>query len=96
MITVDDHQFADRASMQVLTYLQHRIGTARVMLLLSQGTEPPSELVTEVLRQPYSRQITLSPLSPEGVGQLLAQRLDSAVALQQAPGSYALTGGNPC
>ncbi|WP_411138575.1 AAA family ATPase [Streptomyces sp. C10] len=95
VVTVDDHQFADRASLQVLTYLQHRIGTARVMLLLSQGTEPPSELVTEALRQPYSRQFTLSPLSPEGVGQLLAQRLDSSAALRQAPGSYALTGGNP-
>ncbi|AZS70424.1 helix-turn-helix transcriptional regulator [Streptomyces lydicus] len=95
VITVDDHQFADSASLQVLTYLQHRIGTARVMLLLSQGTEPPSELVAEALRQPYSRQFTLHPLSPEGVGQLLAQRLDSSAALRQAPGSYALTGGNP-
>ncbi|WP_414507081.1 AAA family ATPase [Streptomyces sp. NEAU-L66] len=95
VITVDDHQFADSASLQVLTYLQHRIGTARVMLLLSQGTEPPSELVAEALRQPYSRQFTLYPLSPEGVGQLLAQRLDSSAALRQAPGSYALTGGNP-
>ncbi|GAA2098684.1 hypothetical protein GCM10009801_69890 [Streptomyces albiaxialis] len=95
VITVDDHQFADPASTQVLTYLQNRIGTARALLVLCQGHEPPSELVAEVLRQPYSRQLTVSPLSPEGVGQLLAQRLDSSAALRQAPGSYALTGGNP-
>lgn len=95
VISVDDHQHADSASLRVLRSLQHRIGTSRATLLLSQDAGPPSELVAEALRQPYSRQVMLAPLSPSGVGELLARRIDPAVALREATGSHLVTGGNP-
>ncbi|CAM3574693.1 AAA family ATPase [Kibdelosporangium persicum] len=95
VISVDDHQFADHASIRVLTYLLHRIGSAPVMLVFGQRTGTSSGLVPEALRHPDSRLFTLPPLSQDGIGRLLADRLDVKAAPRLAPGCHALTGGNP-
>ncbi|MFC0111214.1 AAA family ATPase [Kibdelosporangium aridum] len=95
LITVDDHQFADSGSMQVLTYLQHRIGAAKVMLLLTHDAQAPSTVVTEALREPHCSQFALQPLSIKGVGELVAARTNAEPAFDVAAGYHELTGGNP-
>ncbi|WP_037294655.1 AAA family ATPase [Saccharomonospora azurea] len=94
-ITVDDHQFTDSASVRVLTYLQHRIASSPIMLLLSQRVDEPSRLALQPLREPHTRCFAVAPLSLSGVEQFLSQRTSAADAARLAPWCHDLTGGNP-
>lgn len=97
VIAVDDVHFVDDASLQVLLSLRRRVRSARVFLLLTEWERPSlprTELLAEVVRQPH-RAIVLTPLSPDGVGRLVAARLGAEVAARLAPECYALSGGNP-
>jgi DNA-binding CsgD family transcriptional regulator len=97
VIAVDDVQFADDDSLQVLLSLRRRVRFARVFLLMTEWERPSlprTALLADVVRQPH-RAIVLTPLSPDGVRRLAAARLGEEAAERLAPDCYALSGGNP-
>ncbi|EWC63761.1 LuxR-family transcriptional regulator [Actinokineospora spheciospongiae] len=98
VIAVDDVQFADGASLEALLYLQRRMRFGRVLVVLTEWAQPrPTQAVfrAEVTRQPNTSQLRLSPLSAEGVADLLADRFDPATVAALAPVHHAISGGNP-
>ena len=98
VVLVDDVQFADSLSLQALLYLQRRIRFARVLLVLSGcvGARPEAAAFrAELTRQPHCRHLRLLPLSPDGVGRLLAERIRPEDARRFAASAHAVSGGNP-
>ncbi|MCR6481895.1 AAA family ATPase [Amycolatopsis sp. OK19-0408] len=98
VVLVDDMQFADRASLRTLLYIQHRIGVSRVLMILTESASARparSRLHSEIIRQPHARHLTLPPLSVGGVAQVLAERLGADTAARLAGACHRLTGGNP-
>ncbi|MEH1097949.1 helix-turn-helix transcriptional regulator [Micromonospora sp. CPCC 205561] len=98
VVVVDDVQFADPLSLQALLYLQRRIRFARMMLVLSGcvGARPEAAAFrAELTRQPHCRLLRLPPLSPDGVGRLLAERIPPDAARRLAASAHVLSGGNP-
>lgn len=97
VIAVDDVQFVDDASLEVLRYLRCRTRSARLLMVLTEWERPSlarPAARAELTRQPQCR-ITLGPLSEDGVAELLARRLGRGAADQLAGACYALCGGNP-
>ncbi|MET3805453.1 DNA-binding CsgD family transcriptional regulator [Nakamurella sp. UYEF19] len=97
VLCIDDLQFADRISQQVLLYLARRMHGGGLMAVVA---APSVEDITlpalhaEIVRHPCFEQITLSLLSVDGVGQMLAEQ--SYPTCGQLAGSvHALSGGNP-
>ncbi|AXB42457.1 AAA family ATPase [Amycolatopsis albispora] len=98
VVCVDDVQFADSPSLQVLLYLQQRIRSANMLILLTEwATSHPTHPVfrAEIARQPYFHRIRLNPLSRRGVAGLLAAHLDIPAANRHAAAGWRLSGGNP-
>ncbi|MYS85507.1 AAA family ATPase [Embleya scabrispora] len=97
VVSLDDVQHADAASVRCLLHLARHSGRARVLVLLARTldfalTDPQSD--TEFLRQPDLVRIRLAPLSPAGVAELLTR--DPGTADPQRAGEFhELTGGNP-
>jgi DNA-binding CsgD family transcriptional regulator len=97
VLAVDDMQFADIASLQCLSYLARRAGTAPILIAATEcpGTLPADrQLRAEILRQGNCRSITLAPLSADGVASLLAEHVGAETAAHLAPACHVLTGGN--
>ncbi|MFE0419485.1 helix-turn-helix transcriptional regulator [Streptomyces tendae] len=97
VITVDDLQFVDGASLQVLLYLQRRIRAARIVIVFSEWDRrrtPLPRSYAELTRRPH-HVIKLPMLSEEGVAQLAAEYLEPAAALRLAPRLHQWSGGNP-
>jgi DNA-binding CsgD family transcriptional regulator len=97
VIAVDDLQYVDSASLQVLLYLRRRLRSAALLLVMTEWERPSQArpvLRAEITRQP-DRRIVLGPLSEAGVTELMARELGQDVADRLAPGSYELSGGNP-
>ncbi|MGH3900512.1 MAG: AAA family ATPase [Pseudonocardiaceae bacterium] len=98
VITVDDIQFADAASLEVLLALHRRIGPRRVLLIFTVWTGLPHERLeaqAELSRSPQFHYIRLPMLSISGVAALLAQCTGTAVTGAQAAAGHHITGGNP-
>lgn len=98
VIMVDDMQFADRASLRTLLYIQHRIGVSRILMILTESASARparSRLHSEIIRQPHARHLTVPPLSVGGVAKVLAERLGTEAAGRLAAACHRLTGGNP-
>jgi DNA-binding CsgD family transcriptional regulator len=98
VITVDDIQFADDASLQFLLYLAHRIDALGAVLAVAVQTrgEPVQPLfISEFARRPHCREIHLHPLSRDGVSSLLTEHLDRHAASGRADGIHQVSGGNP-
>ncbi|MEU9889601.1 AAA family ATPase [Sphaerisporangium sp. NPDC051011] len=98
VIVVDDVHHADRTSLLCLAYLARRARNARIVAVFAhsdrmRGTDAYVE--TDLLRQPHCRRLQLSPLSREGVEELMAERLGAEAAGRFAKEWYALSGGNP-
>ncbi|MCP2168541.1 helix-turn-helix transcriptional regulator [Goodfellowiella coeruleoviolacea] len=98
VLAIDDVQFADAQSQQALLYLQRRIRSARVLMVLTEWAQPrPRHLPfhSEVARLPYFTRLRLAPLSRSGVAEVLAQQLDVPTGRQLAPAYHQTSGGNP-
>ncbi|MFV2022386.1 AAA family ATPase [Micromonospora sp. LOL_023] len=97
-IAIDDIQFADRPSLQVLVSLRRRLRPARVLLAMTEWewpSLPRTQLHAEVARQPHAR-ITVAPLSCAGTADLVARRLGSSgLPAGLSARMHAITGGNP-
>ncbi|KAB2340339.1 AAA family ATPase [Actinomadura rudentiformis] len=97
VISVDDVQFADHASLQVLLYLRRRMRSARIFMALTEWARPSllrSVFHAEVVRRPH-RRIMLGRVSRDGVAELVEHRLGATSRVELAPRCYQITGGNP-
>jgi DNA-binding CsgD family transcriptional regulator/tetratricopeptide (TPR) repeat protein len=95
VLVVEDAQWADEASLDLLRFLARRVAKLPVLLLVTfrddalAPSDPLRLALGELAGQRYTRRIDLPPLTPAGV-----RRLTEGTAY--APDElYALTGGNP-
>ncbi|MEC3982653.1 AAA family ATPase [Amycolatopsis sp. H20-H5] len=108
VIAIDDTQYLDAFSQDWLSYLIRRAGLARILIVLGWREDIQMSLSdawllhsdawllhTELCQQAYCRRLQLTPLSPSGVAELMAERLPESVATQLAAKAHQLTGGNP-
>ncbi|KOV61149.1 helix-turn-helix transcriptional regulator [Streptomyces sp. MMG1121] len=97
VIGIDDVEYADRLSLQFLSYLARRLTSAPVLIVLTERAvlEPghPS-FHTELLGQTHCLRIRLEPLTTEGIAELLADHLDTWDAGLPSV-CAAISGGNP-
>ncbi|MEV5598712.1 AAA family ATPase [Streptomyces sp. NPDC052496] len=98
VITVDDVQESDPASLQCLLYTVRRIDSARILVVLGERTEVPGTglaLTAEFVRNARGAVIPLGPLSPSETSALVTARLgphtDPAVAARW----HEASGGSP-
>jgi len=95
VLVVEDAQWADEASLDLLRFLARRVAKLPVLLLVTfrddalAPTDPLRLALGELAGQRYTRRIDLPPLSPAGVRRLAEGTTYSPDQL------YALTGGNP-
>ncbi|MGE7385242.1 AAA family ATPase [Streptomyces sp. NPDC004126] len=99
VLAVDDAQYADPASLQVLFRVLRRLASSPVVAVFSEwrifSSRPPLVLA-EFIKQPYFHLLSLEPLSLCGVTDWLRQRrLGEASAERLAPSFLAATGGSP-
>nr|WP_042192996.1 LuxR family transcriptional regulator [Kibdelosporangium sp. MJ126-NF4] len=97
VVWIDDIQFVDGATLRVLLYLRRRMTNASILLVLSgweQRRQTWPSFHAEITRQPHEK-ITLGPLTLDGVGELVAQRLDGPAATRLSSACHQFTGGNP-
>ncbi|MET9678267.1 AAA family ATPase [Streptomyces sp. NPDC006482] len=94
---IDDIRHADRHSLDCLLYLARRIGSARIMLVLTDDPELPDSspmFRTELLDQPHAQRMSLTPLTEAGVVSFLAAHIDRPTAERLAPEFQAVADGN--
>ncbi|CAM3655539.1 LuxR family transcriptional regulator [Nocardiopsis gilva] len=97
VLSVDDVQHADGPSLQALLYIQRRLTSSRAMMVLSEWQQPrPAYPLfhAELTRQPNCGRIRLTPLSPDGVEELLRQHMGTEDARRLSPVYHAVSGGN--
>jgi DNA-binding CsgD family transcriptional regulator len=98
VIAVDDLPQVDLASLQCLSYIARRAGSARILIVLTEcaGILPADRLIhAEILHQGNCRCIPLGPLPPTEVAVVLGEHLDLSTASRLAGACHAITGGNP-
>lgn len=94
VLVIDDVQWADGATLDLLRYLGRRIGSTRALLVLCWRDDPlasdhPLHQLLGSLPAQRTRRLALDPLSPQAVAEL-AQR-----AGRSAEGLFEATQGNP-
>ncbi|XVU21238.1 ATP-binding protein [Actinoplanes sp. CA-054009] len=100
LLILDDLQWADAASLQLLGHLASRLpaGTAVIGALRDRAPVPGSDL-SRVLaaagRRPDHRRIRLGPLSPAEVAELIRRETGRDPEAEVARGIRARTDGNP-
>ncbi len=97
LITIDDAQWADEASMAAERFLSLRIADLPMVLLLAVRTVEVGQLavpLAEILADPATVSIRPGPLSPEGAGQRVEALLGTSDA-EFAAACHHATGGNP-
>ncbi|RKN41171.1 helix-turn-helix transcriptional regulator [Streptomyces hoynatensis] len=98
LLAVDDVQHADAPSLDWLLGLLRRLDSARALLLLAEAPASPaahSPLHDELSRRPHCHRLDLPPLTPGGVAELAAARLDPAAAGRFAAAAHPAGGGSP-
>ncbi|WP_181777349.1 AAA family ATPase, partial [Amycolatopsis pittospori] len=98
VLTVDDVDHADAASLHCLQYLARRTGTARILLVLGECAAARygnSAFHAELLGFRHCRRIRLDLLSRRGQAEVLADRLGGSANHRLPLVCHGLTGGNP-
>lgn len=98
VITVDNLEHVDPASVNCLLTVSRRLrSTSLVVVLTDCVSVPPATrmLYAELLCRPHCRQISLKPLTRDGVRQVLSEHLDPATVDQVAEDCALASGGNP-
>ncbi|MFQ6272422.1 AAA family ATPase [Kutzneria viridogrisea] len=94
VIVVDDLQYVDVPSLQLLLFLVRRVRTARVGVVLAEGVGPVQARPLfhgELTRQARFRRVQVAPLTEAGVERLLSGRIDTGLA----GAVHRISGGNP-
>ncbi|GIJ26728.1 hypothetical protein Vqi01_18900 [Micromonospora qiuiae] len=98
VVTVDDANLADPASLWFLLHLGRRVRQAAITIVLTEtaGQRPLNPLLrAELLSQPHARQLRIGALGPAAVAALLSHRLAAPVSAELANEYHQLSGGNP-
>ncbi len=102
VIWIEDVQWADPATIDVLTALGQRTDPARLLILTT--TRPPESVASagalrrglaDLLSRDRARTIRLQPFVLDEVERYLEVRFDGSFADQTSPILYRATGGNP-
>ncbi|WP_409328981.1 BTAD domain-containing putative transcriptional regulator [Trujillonella humicola] len=98
VLALDDLQWCDDASLRALTYLVRRMDAVPVLVAGTVRTgEQAGEdaLLAELALDPATTVLRPAPLSPEGIGALIEQRLPGPVSPLFARAVERTTSGNP-
>lgn len=98
VLTIDDIQWADQESLQVLQYLQRRIRSSRVMIAMAEadGYRPSRDGARgELLRQPHFQLLRLHSFTRDDVRDLLLAEFGAKVSASLSDTVHAISGGNP-
>ena len=97
LICVDDVQHGDPASLEFLKQLARRVRSSRILVLLTTEEDCAhrhSTFLAELYHHPHFHRVTMSPLSPGGVCELVSRQLGDTVSRRLAAEFHAATGGN--
>jgi DNA-binding CsgD family transcriptional regulator len=97
LLAIDDIQWLDPPTVQVLQFVARRLGSSPVGILLSLRTEAQSGDPLELSNAlpDRVRRLTVGPLSQPAVEALLAERLDLDVTRPVMRRIHEVSGGNP-
>lgn len=97
MIVLDDARWADGSSLQLLGHVARTMAQERLLVVVNhRDTEPPHAiLVSELRREPVTREVRLRGLSAPAVGRQLAALAGREFADADVARVHARTGGNP-
>jgi predicted ATPase len=101
LLVLDDLQWADRSTRQLLLYLLAGLGDVRVSVLAAiraealHGTHPLRRVLAELRRLRSVRVVDLAPLSQEQTRELVTAIVGGTVALEDADRVFKRSGGNP-
>ncbi len=98
VLSVDDAQWADLASLRALAYIARRLESMSAALVVTVRTGEPcehSELLDALRGEPHSRAITPPPLSAGAAASLVASEIGSQPTERFAEACCAATAGNP-
>ncbi|WAP57586.1 helix-turn-helix transcriptional regulator [Streptomyces sp. S465] len=98
VVGIDDVQYADRLSLQFLSYLTRRLSSEPILLVLNEWAvlEPALDSFrAELLSHSHCRRIRLGPLSPAGVAELVTEHTKTWPSSPLPAACAAISGGNP-
>ncbi|MDT4990762.1 MAG: hypothetical protein QOH97_654 [Actinoplanes sp.] len=101
LLVLDDLQWADRSTRQLLLYLLAGLGELNLSVLAAvraeslQGTHPLRRVLAELRRLRSVRVLDLSPLDREQTSELVTAIAGAGLAPEDADRVYKRSGGNP-
>ncbi|GAB1693222.1 helix-turn-helix transcriptional regulator [Krasilnikovia sp. M28-CT-15] len=101
LLVLDDLQWADRSTRQLLLYLLAGLGEVRLSVLAAvraeslQGAHPLRRVLAELRRLRSVRVLDLAPLDHDGTRELVRAIAGEQVAAEDAEQVYKRSGGNP-
>lgn len=98
VLAVDDMQWADRSSVRVLDYVARRVEGLRVGLVLATRMRDDADTqfgLPAALSGAQTREMILTPLTAESLGQIIRQQLGRTLPLRSLLRVQRLSGGNP-
>jgi DNA-binding winged helix-turn-helix (wHTH) protein len=101
VLWIEDLQWADPATMDVLASLGQRRNSAKLLLLATvRPSEPASSAPlrraqTDLLSRSQATELNLQPLPLEDVNRFIELQLGARVAMESSPPLHRLTNGNP-
>lgn len=98
LLAIDDLQWCDTASLELILYLLHRLNELQIGVVMAQrpvGDDPSAGVLMHLAAHPRVRVEQLSPLGADTVGQLLQRELGDHVNPTLIEVCRDVTGGNP-
>ncbi|MBW6439357.1 AAA family ATPase [Actinoplanes hulinensis] len=101
LLVLDDLQWADRSTRQLLLYLLAGLGDVRVSVLAAiraealHGTHPLRRVLAELRRLRSVRVVDLAPLNQSQTHELVSAIVGGTVAVEDAERVFKRSGGNP-
>ncbi|HWS38862.1 MAG TPA: AAA family ATPase [Actinoplanes sp.] len=101
LLVLDDLQWADRSTRQLLLYLLAGLGDVRVSVLAAiraealHGTHPLRRVLAELRRLRSVRVVDLAPLNQDQTHELVAAIVGRTPAIEDADRVFKRSGGNP-
>ncbi|MFI6513453.1 AAA family ATPase [Streptosporangium sp. NPDC050855] len=98
LITVDDIEYADSMSWQLLLNFVHRLKSANVLIVLTatEGSQDmDSHIEVDLMRHPHYERIALLPFSYQGVMKMTRELMGDAASVRFGPAFHGVSGGNP-
>ncbi|MEU4688374.1 AAA family ATPase [Actinoplanes sp. NPDC023714] len=101
LLVLDDLQWADRSTRQLLLYLLAGLGDVRISVLAAiraealHGTHPLRRVLAELRRLRSVRVVDLAPLNQDQTRELVSAIVGDGIAAEDADRVFKRSGGNP-